>query len=107
MKDREIALTELLNLLKLLLQLRNSETGTLVDYLSSPVANEKGEFYNSETCDESLPKNADANGAFNIARKGLWVVRQIKCADDIDNIKLAVSNKEWLSFAQEKPYLND
>ena len=98
---------ELLNLLKLLLQLRNSETGTLVDYLSSPVANEKGEFYNSETCDESLPKNADANGAFNIARKGLWVVRQIKCADDIDNIKLAVSNKEWLSFAQEKPYLND
>lgn len=97
----------LLYLLKLTLQMRNSETGTDIDYLQSPVADANGNFYNSGSCDKSLPENADANGAYNIARKGLWIVRQIKASDDIRNLKLAISNKEWLQFAQNKPYLND
>lgn len=97
----------LLYLLKLTLQMRNSEIGTEVDYMQSPVADANGNFYNSETCDDSLPKNADANGAYNIARKGLWIVQQIKAADDLKNVKLSISNKEWLKFAQEKPYLNE
>lgn len=97
----------LLYLLKLTLQMRNSETGTDIDYLQSPVADGDGKFYNSDTCDISLPMNADANGAYNIARKGLWIVRQIKASDDLQNLKLAISNKEWLQFAQNKPYLND
>lgn len=97
----------LLYLLKLTLQMRNSETGSEKDYLQSPVADAEGNFYNSETCDKSLPENADANGAYNIARKGLWIVRQIKASDDLRNLKLAISNKEWLQFAQNKPYLND
>lgn len=98
---------ELLYLLKLTLQMRNSKTGTDIDYLQSPVADENGVFYNSEACDDTLPKNADANGAYNIARKGLWMVRQIKAADDLKKAKLAISNKEWLQFAQEKPYQNE
>ena len=97
----------LLHLLKLTLQMRNSATGTEVDYIQSPVANEQGVFYNSDTCDNTLPKDADANGAYNIARKGLWVIQQIKTADDLRNLKLAISNKEWLQFVQRKPYLND
>lgn len=97
----------LLYLLKLTLQMRNSKTGTDIDYMQSPVADANGNFYNSELCDNSLPKNADANGAYNIARKGLWIVRQIKASDDLRNLKLAISNKEWLQFAQNKPYLND
>ncbi|MBQ9100878.1 MAG: type V CRISPR-associated protein Cas12a/Cpf1 [Paludibacteraceae bacterium] len=97
----------LLYLLKLTLQMRNSETGTEVDYMQSPVADANGNFYNSDTCNDSLPKNADANGAYNIARKGLWIVQQIKVADDLKNVKLSISNKEWLKFAQEKPYLNE
>ena len=97
----------LLYLLKLTLQMRNSMTGTEKDYLQSPVADVDGNFYNSETCDKSLPENADANGAYNIARKGLWIVRQIKASDDLSKLKLAISNKEWLQFAQNKPYLND
>lgn len=97
----------LLYLLKLTLQMRNSITGTETDYLISPVADENGNFYDSRTCAANLPKNADANGAYNIARKGLWVVRQIKeCADD-SKLKLAISNKEWLKFAQDKTYLLD
>ena len=97
---------KLLYLLKLTLQMRNSETGTNVDYMQSPVANEEGKFYNSDTCDSSLPKNADANGAYNIARKGLWIVQQIKASDDLSNLKLTITNKEWLQFAQSKPYLD-
>lgn len=98
---------ELLYLLKLTLQMRNSMTGTDIDYLQSPVADDNGVFYNSNTCDKTLPENADANGAYNIARKGLWMVRQIKAADDLKKVKLAISNKEWLLFAQEKPYQNE
>lgn len=97
----------LLHLLKLTLQMRNSATGTEVDYIQSPVANEQGVFYNSDTCDNTLPKDADANGAYNIARKGLWVIQQIKTANDLKSLKLAISNKEWLQFVQRKPYLND
>ena len=91
---------EMLHLLHLTLQMRNSITGTDTDYLISPVQNAQGEFYDSCTCGNNLPKNADANGAYNIARKGLWVVEQIKHADDLTKIKLAISNKEWLRYAQ-------
>lgn len=91
---------ELLHLLHLTLQMRNSITGTKTDYLISPVINAKGEFYDSRVCGHNLPENADANGAYNIARKGLWVVEQIKHADDLTKIKLAISNKEWLRYAQ-------
>lgn len=91
---------ELLHLLHLTLQMRNSITGTETDYLISPVMNAKGEFYDSRVCGKNLPENADANGAYNIARKGLWVIEQIKHADDLTKIKLAISNKEWMRYVQ-------
>ena len=97
----------LLHLLKLTLQMRNSKTGTAIDYLVSPVPDAEGHFYDSRAGDATLPKNADANGAYNIARKGLWVVRQLKQADNLKKVKLAISNKEWLQFAQDQPYLKD
>lgn len=92
----------LLHLLHLTLQMRNSITGTDTDYLISPVMNAKGEFYDSRKCGKDLPENADANGAYNIARKGLWIIEQInKAADDeLARINLAISNKEWLRYAQ-------
>lgn len=96
---------ELLDAFKLTLQMRNSFIGEEIDYLQSPVADKNGIFYNSNECNDSLPQNADANGAYNIARKGLWIVQQIKTAKDLKKLKLAISNKEWLQFAQEKPYL--
>ena len=82
-------------------------TGTTIDYLVSPVADEDGVFYDSRTCSKELPENADANGAYNIARKGLWVARQIREAQDANKVKLDISNKQWLLFAQTKPYLSD
>lgn len=100
-------LEPLMHLMKLLLQMRNSITNSEIDYLISPVADENGNFYDSRTCGDDLPKDADANGAYNIARKGLWAVRKIQESADSDRINLAITNKEWLQFAQQKPYLND
>lgn len=95
---------DILHLLGLVLQMRNSVTGTNTDYIISPVADKNGHFYCSDNADESLPKDADANGAYNIARKGLWAVMQMQQSDNPKDVKLAMSNEEWMQFAQQKPY---
>lgn len=100
-------LEPLMQFMKLLLQLRNSKAGTDEDYILSPVADENGIFYDSRSCGDELPENADANGAYNIARKGLMLIEQIKEAKDLDNLKFDISNKSWLNFAQQKPYKNE
>lgn len=100
-------LEELMHAMRLLLQMRNSIADTDIDYLISPVHNEEGIFYDSRKCGGDLPQDADANGAFNIARKGLWVLRKIKASKPDERVNLAISNKEWLQFAQSKPYLDD
>jgi CRISPR-associated protein Cpf1 len=80
--------------------MRNSITSTEVDYLISPVADLNGNFYDSRTADITLPKDADANGAYNIARKGLMLIEKIKNASDMKKVDLKITNKEWLQFAQ-------
>lgn len=113
LKDAIYSLTEkkhlesLMRLMTLLLQMRNSKTGTEIDYLLSPVADANGNFYDSRREISTLPKDADANGAYNIARKGLWAIRQIQSTPRDKRPNLAISNREWLQFAQQKPYLNE
>ena len=92
----------LMQLFRLMVQMRNSRPGTNTDYLISPVADAQGRFFDSREVGDDLPKDADANGAYNIARKGLWFVRKIKEGASSKEMKL--TNQEWLSFAQEKPY---
>lgn len=106
LKERK-QLEPLMHLMKLLVQMRNSKPNSETDYLLSPVADENGIFYDSRTCGEQLPKDADANGAYNIARKGLWALRQIQESKEGERPNLAIKNKDWLNFAQQKPYLND
>ncbi len=89
-------------LLRLTLQMRNSNPHEDLDYIVSPVKNSKGNFFNSLNEDETLPKDADANGAYNIALKGLWAIEQIQTAGEGEKLKLAISNKEWLRFIQER-----
>ena len=98
---------ELLGLMKLLLQMRNSITNSEEDYLLSPVADNDGHFFDSRERINSLPIDADANGAYNIARKGLWVLRKIRETPDGEKPSLTITNKEWLQFSQTKPYLKD
>ena len=100
-------LESLMHAMKLLLQMRNSITNSEVDYLISPVADADGRFYDSRSCGADLPQDADANGAYNIARKGLWAVNKIKAAEPGARVNLAITNKEWLQFAQSRPYLDD
>jgi CRISPR-associated protein Cpf1 len=90
---------KLLQLFKLTVQMRNSKSDE--DYLISPVINKTGEFYDSREANDTLPKDADANGAYHIAKKGLWVLEQINETEDYKKLKLAISNKEWLQFVQK------
>ncbi len=91
---------DLYRLLSLTLQMRNSITNSNIDYLISPVAKE-GVFFDSRNQLKHLPLDVDANGAYHIAKKGLWVVEQIKKTPDLTKLKLAISNKDWLAFVQQ------
>lgn len=90
-------------------QIRNSgdsAKGQDDNFLLSPVRNEKGEhfdsrIYQNQVCPKS-PKDADANGAFNIGRKGLIMFEHIKYWQSLDEtgkqkskLNLFVSDKEW------------
>lgn len=99
----------LIKLLSLTLQMRNSITGSTLpedDYLISPVANESGEFYDSRNykgTNAALPCDADANGAYNIARKALWAINVLKDTPDdmLNKAKLSITNAEWLEYTQK------
>jgi CRISPR-associated protein Cpf1 len=96
--------SDLIHYFKLTLQMRNSITNSEVDYLISPVINKHSEFYDSRKADNSLPKDADANGAYHVAKKGLWVLNEINNYKDDDwkKLNIAISNKDWLNFVQNK-----
>ena len=82
------------------LQMRNSLSGTAEDYIQSPVLNSFGEFYNSKTASADLPQDADANGAYHIALKGLYLLTEVidKGSSKVDRIEHA----NWLKFAQSR-----
>ena len=88
----------LMQLFSLALQMRNMAEG--IDYLVSPVKDKDGGVFVSAKDNTGLPGCVDANDAFNIARKGLMFVRQIRQSTD-DWVKLAVSNAEWMQFVQQ------
>ena len=70
------------------------------DFIASPVC----PFYDSRKVEsDSLPKDSDANGAYNVARKGIIILKRIK-ETDLSNSKLdfIVSKTDWQEYAQEK-----
>ncbi|MCI6800297.1 MAG: type V CRISPR-associated protein Cas12a/Cpf1 [Bacteroidales bacterium] len=99
--DNKNFLKKLLNLLRLTLQMRNSISNTHEDYIISPVMNSKGEFYDSRKASDNLPKDADANGAYNIARKGLMLLQQMQQMQSLEKPQYDLTNKAWLQFAQQ------
>lgn len=82
-----------------ILQMRNSIPNTDEDYLVSPVMNKNGEFYDSRSCNETLPKNADANGAYHIALKGLYLIKNVFDAGGKD---LKIPHEKWFEFVQSR-----
>lgn len=72
------------------------------DFIQSPCwSNEHKYFFDStKIIDKSMPDNGDANGAYNIARKGVMLVKKIKehSKDDPEFKKhpdLFISDQEW------------
>ena len=93
------------------LQMRNSIPNSEIDYLISPVRADDGTFFDSREQKKlaetghhpKLPLDADANGAYHIALKGLYLLRNnfnLNKNGYIENIKDA----DWFKFAEEKPY---
>lgn len=96
---------------KFVLQMRNSNAASGEDYIISPVKNADGTFFDSRKEKElgdkaKLPIDADANGAYHIALKGLLLLKRFAKTDE-SNLKkadLRISEAEWFEFAQEKRY---
>jgi CRISPR-associated protein Cpf1 len=91
------------------LQMRNSVPNTQEDYLLSPVMAADGTFFDSreEQCKgtkATLPIDADANGAYHIALKGLYLLRNDFALNEKGYIQ-GIKNVDWFEFAQQKKYL--
>lgn len=88
------------------LQMRNSNSTTEEDYILSPVA-QNGKQFNTDTeankgrdtngnWISKLPVDADANGAYHIALKGLYLLMNPQTKK--------IENEKWLQFMVQKPY---
>ena len=105
-QDEKGFFLKLIKSLKLILQLRyinpEATNPNEKDFILSPVADPTGRFFDSRRVaksDEPLPLNADANGAYHIALKGLQMVSNI--AEDKKSKKFKtphISNKDWFTF---------
>lgn len=111
--DRSRASTDfwdaLYNAFKLVLQMRNSDRGTGRDFIISPVKNAAGTFFNSEKIAENdtLPCDADANGAYHIALKGLLLVREgfwKKSDGKKSGDGGPLANPKWFKFVQNREF---
>ena len=83
--------------LRLVLSMRYSSEADKRDFILSPVKMPNGRTFCSEMAPDSLPKDADANGAYNIARKGILVLERIKESAKNPTI---IKNEDWLKYAQ-------
>jgi CRISPR-associated protein Cpf1 len=98
----DIQLNEFFGLFKLLLKMRNSYDEQ--DFIISPVADDKP-FITGEGNPMGI-KDADANGAYNIALKGLYWLYFNFPTDENGYLKY-IKDEDWFDFIQTKPYLND
>lgn len=83
--------------LRLVLSMRYSSEADKRDFILSPVRMPSGRTFCSETAPVSLPMDADANGAYNIARKGAIVLDRIR--EGVKNPTI-IKNEDWLEYAQ-------
>ena len=99
---------ELLRSFNSTLQMRNSIPNSEIDYLISPVKAEDGTFFDSREQlvlgeNAKLPIDADANGAYHIALKGLFLLQNDFNRNEKGVIQ-NISNADWFRFVQEKKY---
>jgi len=111
----------LIYILKIILKLRNSYSDFEVkqfkkklgnkfkecdyDYILSCVKDKEGNFFDSRHAKTNEVKDADANGAFHIALKGLMVIDKIKKFDDVDEktkIDLKIPRTDFLNYVVKR-----
>ena len=68
------------------------------DYILSPVE----PFFDSRKQYRKLPENGDANGAYNIARKGICILNRINVEDDPSKVNPSITKREWQEYVQSK-----
>lgn len=96
--DEHTAWESLRFTIDLIQQIRNSGDKNRREddnFLLSPVRDEYGNHFDTREQKEWLPKDADANGAYNIARKGIIMSEYIRANTDPKDIDLFVSDEEW------------
>lgn len=96
---------KIIQLLKYTLQMRNSRINSEEDWMISPVKDKSGQFFDSRHGSKNLPENADANGAYHIALKGLMLLRQLNQTTNFKNdgkFKPDLTNKKWYEFILNK-----
>ncbi|MDO4549721.1 MAG: type V CRISPR-associated protein Cas12a/Cpf1 [Planctomycetia bacterium] len=96
-------------LLRLTLQLRYSNSQTGEDFILSPVRNSSGKFFRSSDDPYApVPADADANGAYHIALKGLWLLQHGISPKKETNGKestysvSSISNENWFQFVRSR-----
>ena len=83
----------------------DEQEGKKIDYLVSPVP----PFYDSrkiEGEDAILPVDSDANGAYNIARKGILMLERIQESREGEKLNLIISKTDWANYAQSDSVVN-
>ena len=101
---------KLLHLLNLTVQLRHvnpeGKTSDEKDFILSSVADQNGRFFDSRKANEKKePTNADANGAYHIALKGLMNLNNIKPPDKNNKLQVPhIKNEDWLKYVRESKF---
>ena len=104
-KQKSEFFKEFIRLLRLTLQMRNSKINTDEDYLISSVKDHQGNFFDSrKPQNHPMPCNADANGAYHIALKGLLMLQQLNKNKDTKKFKPNLSNKAWFEFVKSQAH---
>ncbi|MCQ2402719.1 MAG: type V CRISPR-associated protein Cas12a/Cpf1 [Lentisphaeria bacterium] len=91
--------SEIYRAFALTLQMRNSCTETGEDFINSPVLNKDGKFFDSSETGTDSPCDADANGAYHIALKGLYLLQKKFTNEKPD---LLIKHPDWLEFVQSR-----
>ncbi len=101
-------LSTLLFYLRLVLKMRYTVSGTENenDFILSPVEYAPGKFFDSRKSDANEPMNADANGAYHIALKGLMTIRGIEDGK-LHNFGKGEETAAWFRFMQTQEYKNN
>ncbi|AQQ10487.1 hypothetical protein L21SP3_02321 [Sedimentisphaera cyanobacteriorum] len=92
--------------LRLLLKLRHTCKNAEIerDFIISPVKGNNSSFFDSRIAEQenitSIPQNADANGAYNIALKGLMNLHNISK----DGKAKLIKDEDWIEFVQKRKF---